>query len=1233
MHKWSTVQQQAIDQRSPHLLVSAGAGSGKTSVLVERVLTRILNDQLELDELLVVTFTEAAAAEMKGRIEEALYAAIKSPAGKRAASQLQLVDRAQISTLHSFCLSILRLGALELPVSPGFRVADGNEAAMLFEQVLTDWLDAWLDNANAARLTFVLRHGDIRGDQGFRKWLKQLYHYVRSQPAPNVFLQEMVSLYVENAQKPLHDMIYADLYAMRLSRQVNKAYDALRQAQNLCDMAGGPNNYMANLDVEIAATDHLRQLLMHKEFTKLADAQVMFTKLPANKEADEDIKKQVQKLRNDAKKTLAELYLRERTPAVLEQEVRESMDDVITLAAMIEDFSQAYAAKKQSLGIVDFQDLEHLAYDLLGHATMQSTIAEELNGRYKDIMVDEYQDTSPLQDAILQALTQFGGPSVFLVGDVKQSIYRFRMAEPGLFLEKIVDYRQDDHVIDMNENYRSRTEVVEAINLLFAQVFTPALGGLIYDQKAQMHALATYPKVPDVTTLASPVELHLVESGSLLTEDEADDEVDDDEDADDTQWLLEMHKTEREGLVIAARISAMMEENHAVYDAHDQQYRPLAYRDVAILLRADRTRINTLLGVLRKAGIPCAGNADSGFFSGYEIRLAHALLHIIDNPQQDIELISVLRSFIGEFTSQDLAQVRQWSEALFYDALRAFTSSEPTAELRVTWDKANRFLARLARWRTVARTTTLPETVSYVLRDSGLLAYFRVARGGLIRTANLSFLERMATVFDGIESHHVSSFIRYLDEHLENSELDLGGAAIFSENDNVVRLMTIHKSKGLEFPVVFVAGLGNKFNIRHDSPFYLHRKYGFGMKKTDLEQRERVPTVTSMALQELDEMESLAEEARVLYVAMTRARERLILVASARDASIWWQQWEARMQVSRGDYGGLSETILLQAKNFIDWIAPAILRAEKGKQHFAMTCWDKVTDFAEPAVEEHGNFDTVQRLLRFDPTILLAATPAEQLQLDALSPVILAAAEAGEVSSQSQVNAKISVTQWRHQMTASLVDLAHDDDTEIAEQMLFPTIATADWVELRPQFLLASQAPTPVEQGTLFHRFMQQIDVLSGSQTQAWFHAQWLRLLQEGVFTETEAQVVDWRWGYQFYRHQLGLRAWQQRDSLKREIPFTMAVPARTLDVAADAHDSVVVQGVVDALFEENGELVIVDYKTDQIRPDEDLQELASKYAISLQLYADAMAKGYDKPVREAWLYYARNDLAVRVIG
>ena len=479
MHKWSAVQQQAIDQRSHHLLVSAGAGSGKTSVLVERVLTRILNDQLELDELLVVTFTEAAAAEMKGRIEEALYAAIKSPAGKRAASQLQLVDRAQISTLHSFCLSILRLGALELPVSPGFRVADGNEAAMLFEQVLTDWLDAWLDNANTPRLTFVLRHGDIRGDQGFRKWLKQLYHYVRSQPAPSKFLQAMVSLYVENAQKPLHDMIYADLYAMKLSRQVNKAYDALRQAQNLCDMAGGPNNYMANLDVEIAATDHLRQLLMHKEFTELAGAQVVFPRLPANKEADEDIKKQVQKLRNDAKKTLTELYLGERTPAVLEQEVRESTDDVVTLAAMIEEFSQAYAEKKRLLGIVDFQDLEHLAYDLLGNVTMQSTIVQELNGRYKDIMVDEYQDTSPLQDAILQALAQFGGPSVFLVGDVKQSIYRFRMAEPGLFLDKIVDYRKANHVIDMNENYRSRTEVVEAVNLLFAQVFTPALGGLV----------------------------------------------------------------------------------------------------------------------------------------------------------------------------------------------------------------------------------------------------------------------------------------------------------------------------------------------------------------------------------------------------------------------------------------------------------------------------------------------------------------------------------------------------------------------------------------------------------------------------------------------------------------------------------------------------------------------------------------------------------------------------------
>ena len=1246
MTTWSILQQQAISKRSPQLLVSAGAGSGKTSVLVERVLTRILEDGMDLDQMLVVTFTEAAAAEMKARIEEALYTKTKVGMNKRAASQLQRIDHAQISTLHSFCLSVLRLGAVDLPVAPGFRIADGNEAAMVLEEVLTEWFDEWL-MAQEEHVDFALRHGEKRGDQGLRKWLKQLYHNVRSQPDSVEFLDEMVALYLDNANRPLQDMIYADLYANRVYLQVNRALRLMQEAERMCHLAGGPDNYVPKLQSEIELIRQLLHLTEKRSFSDMSSWKEPFSNLPPNRVADKTIKERIQKNRKDARKLIADLHLGERTPGVLEQQVKNGIADVRLLASMLADFSAAYQAQKRMLGIVDFQDLEHMAYDLLRKTDARSGVIQELSGKYQEIMVDEYQDTSPLQDAILQQLATLGEPIVFLVGDVKQSIYRFRMAEPGLFLQKAKAYLGSGNVIDMNENYRSRKEVVDAVNLLFGQLFTPVLGGLVYDDSAKMVPLANYPQESGILTLAAKVELHLVESGRLQIGDE--DEPDDGEGAAtdeepgaehddltrDDEWIQELEKMQREGLVIASRIMEMMNAGHAVYDASSKKYRPLEYRDFAILLRADRSRIDTLLGVLRKQGIPAAGNADSGFFAGYEIRLAHALLHVVDNPQQDIPFISVLRSFIGGFSSKELALTRSYSNGNFYEALCELNANEPASDItdRSLWEKAHLFLARLEDWRTVARTLPLPEAVSSLLRDGGLLAYFKVAPGGAVRIANLSYLERMASVYDSVGSHYFSKFVSYLDDHLENSELDLGGASVFSEHDNVVRLMTIHKSKGLEFPVVFVAGLGNQFNTRHDSTFYLHRKYGFGMKETRLDQRERIPTLTSMALQELDEKESLAEEARVLYVAMTRARERLVLLASAKGTNALLQQAMDDFSMTYASGKPLTDDQLLQAKRFLDWLLPAIFSSDEGLKYFSVKCWDKVEDFERPNEVDSDLSETTQRLLQFDPSLLAPTTPEEASQMNVIMSAMAAQMSEGDASSETNIYAKVSVTEWRKRVSAASAAHREEMNETNAEEASFLASPPFAWTEIRPRFVQGEKGLTPTEMGTLWHLFMQQMKIQEGTLDEAWFEAEWKRVISaKGV--EDQPEIRDlWKWGHQFFSGPLGTRVWQARDFLKREVPFTLSVQANTLDETADERDKVVVQGVVDTVFEEAGELVIVDYKTDRLGDHQKERELAEKYAIQLHLYADAMAKGYHKPVKEAWLYFARHDLPVRVIG
>ncbi len=1232
MTTWSKLQELAISKRSDHLLVSAGAGSGKTSVLVERVLRRILDDGIDLDQMLVVTFTEAAAAEMKGRIEQALYAKSKDEMNHRAASQLQRIDQASISTLHSFCLSVLRLGAVDLPVAPGFRIADGNETAMVLEEVLTDWFDEWLLSGQAEHLDFALRHGEKRGDQGLRKRLKQLYHYVHSQPDPDVFLKEMVALYLENANRPMQDMIYADLYAKRLYLQVNRALHLLQEAEHMSRLPGGPDNYVTKLQSEIERVHHLLYLIEKRSFAEISTWKDNFSTLPRNREADDVTKDRVKKARDAAKKLLSELYLGERSPEAMEQQVKSGIADVRLLASMIEEFAAAFQAKKRKLGIVDFQDLEHMAYDLLRKTEAGTGVTQELSGKYREIMVDEYQDTSPLQDAILQELAKLGNPSVFLVGDIKQSIYRFRMAEPGLFIQKAEAYRDADDVIDMNENYRSRKEVVNAVNHLFVQLFTPALGGFDYDDRAKMVSLANYPLESGINLLAAPVELHLVESGMLqmLVDNEladgegelAEEEIEEasNDSTGDAEWIQELQKVEREGLVIASRILEMMRAHHVVFDTAEKKYRPLEFRDIAILLRADKSRIDTLLSVLRHHGIPAAGNADSGFFAGYEIRLAHSLLHVVDNPQQDIPLLSVLRSFIGGFSSKDLAVTRSYSNASFFEALYVLHEREPASPHtdRNLWEKVHLFLTRLEDWRTVARTLPLPEAISFLLRESGLMTYFKVAPGGVLRSSNLSYLERMAAVYDSVGSHYFTRFVRYLDDHMENSELDLGGASVFSEHDNVVRIMTIHKSKGLEFPVVFIAGLGNKFNTRHDSTFYLHRKYGFGLKETRLEQRERVPTLTSLALQELDEMESLAEEARVLYVAMTRARERLVLLASAKEVNTMLQQELDRFSTLRTVGAAMMDDRLLQAKNYLDWMLPAILSSEEGMRDYTIKCWDKVEDFYRPDQEKSDRSDTLLRLLEFDPS-LLAPKTSEEEQLSAWMSDLITQGENAASPRASNIHAKISVTEWRKQVTEL--------------EMTTHASPASEWTEIRPRFLQAERGLTPAETGTLWHLFMQQMKIQACDPSETWLEAEWKRMLiLKGLENMAELREL-WRWGYRFFQNPLGKRMWRSRDYLKREVPFTLSVSAKSLDESADAMDIVIVQGVVDAVFEEAGELVIVDYKTDQIHGHADVNELVAKYLFQLRLYADAMTKGYHKPVKEAWLYFARQDLPVRVIG
>ncbi len=1230
-HRFSDQQERAITERGHSILVSAGAGSGKTSVLVERVQRLAMNEGIDLDRILIVTFTEAAANEMKERIAKALRGVLaEHPTDRQLIRQLHLLDRAQISTLHSFCLQVLRFAALQLPIDPGFRIADQQETMMLQFTVLDQLVAEWFTASNGAFKEFTLRYGDMFGDENLRTMILHLYAFARSQPQPHEWLTQAVADLARAVEVPIAESTVGIVFFSWCSEQLQAAQELIKEAFHLCaDEALKP--YRVALESDMALLDVALHDVNAKNYPKLQESLARsFVKLGRAPDADPEDKKQIQDLRSRVKKRVNRLTgtILARSDVEIQQEMAHTVPFMQTLIDLVWEFHVSYAEAKRSRSCVDFADLEHFAYQVLTTDTGQSSvIAEQIAEKYEQVLVDEYQDTSPIQDAILARIARRDHPTLFYVGDVKQSIYGFRMAEPGLFLEKYHDFqRRDGGVrIDLQDNYRSRREVVDAINYLFGQIFSPILGGITYDETARMNAAAIYPPLDQNTGVAG-VDVHLIDHSSNphahttqgIEEGDPDDENERIEHDADLGWQSAI---ELEARVAGQEILRLIENGTLVYDADSKHYRPLQWRDMVILLRSKAGRIDAILQVFRQLGIPCYGESDSGYYTSLEMKLILSLLQIVDNPRQDIPLATILRSPIGGFSTTDLAEIRLFEEhSDLFQALLVCSRHNEELGLR-----ARSFLAKLERMRTLARMQGIVETVKFLIQDTGLKDFVMGLRDGGMRVANLDQFVRQARAYDELEQHTFSGFVQFVLEHDMRSG-DAGSAGGVAEHDDVVRILTIHKSKGLEFPVVFLLNIEKSFRLNdHQLPIRFHKDLGFGPDFVDLKRKEKWKTIASVAVDALTSRQNLAEEARILYVAATRAREKLILVGAVRNLADTWTKWRSTALYEPSHIGPLRESVLLGAKQYLDWIGPAIYRSSQlGSPLFQVTLWGKEFDreLPRPRQTQKGQLDW-EAIARLTPG-QWPVGPEFLAESATWREKVLAQLWNNEERVVS-LSAKMSVTEWKNNW------IDQSDEAEGSGQL---SRLTRQVHFSRPRFMTQDSTLTASEKGSLFHTAMQHFKLTSGLTEGREVIRQMQELIRSGFLPGDALLHLEPEAFVGYFQSTLGQLMITNCDRVLREIPFTLAVPAAQLapHVAFShkiATEHVIIQGTVDCLIALEKGMILVDYKTDHEIKSE--SELVNRYELQLALYKVAMERAYSRPISGAYLYFMNGHKTVEI--
>ena len=1180
---WTKEQQEIIDSRNCDLLVAAAAGSGKTAVLVQHILSRILDGEhpIDVDKLLIVTFTKAAAAEMRERIEQAIAEEmVRQPEHEHLQKQAALIHHAHISTIDSFCMWVVKNHFHRLELDPDFRIGEEGEMKLLKADVIKDLLELKYQEEDAEFLRFADAYAGDKGDDNMVSLILQLYDFSRSAPWPEEWLVQCRNSFGKDLQS-LEELPWIPALHQEILRKIVSLQEQQTYALNtICRDEECPPEYAAmfRLDRELLAG--LLEAESFSDLTVRLSGIKFSTKPRKKKDANPRLEEACTVLRDFIKKEIGNLQGKYclGSPEQMLETIRRTHEPMNQLIDLTQEFAAAFQAAKKERNVADFADVQHMALELLAGP---SELAVELSRQFEEIIIDEYQDSNGIQEWILTAVSRAhqGIHNLFMVGDVKQSIYKFRMAKPELFVEKYNRYSADsgaaERKIDLSRNFRSRRTVLDDVNHLFYQLMGPHLGGIAYTKEAALYPAAPYPEAE------SEAEVEALATELIL--------VNGDEDAADSR--------EWEVSAIAGRIRSLVdpEMGMRLWDAKAGGYRPAAYRDIVILLRTMDGWADTFVQVLMGRGIPVAAQQKKGYFSAQEVQLILNLLRVIDNPRQDIPLMSVLVSPIGGFTNEEAALLAAEGEGQMEQIGRV--TGLYGACLSSSMPKAQAFLERLEHFRELAIHLSIYELLDRILDETDYGLYLAALPAGENRLANIEMLKEKALAFEQTSYHGIFQFNRYI-EQIQKYDVDFGEASLLSEQDNLVRITSIHKSKGLEFPIVFVAGTGKAFNLQDTrKSVILHEALGVASDWIDREHRLKHPSLWKRFVADQMVREAKGEELRVLYVALTRAKEKLILtgVLKSRNSDAKWK----RMELAKGfSARRLPDWYVAGGNSYLDWILMGMARDAHGIRQI--------------------DRDTVN--LAEGETWRLAYQAVLRREIEAIS-----GEESYDIESRD-VWKRLTEFQYPYEAAAKLRGTV--SVSEIKEQM---GLATEEERRKRNRTALIPETPgLGALKGTAYHKLMEKIPPKEGTDLEK-VKAYIQSFKEHGLLAGEVAAMIRPEAIVGFYQSPLGQRAIAAGKRRLTEQPFVMGIPANELDNRLQETELILVQGMIDACLEEVDGLVLLDYKTDRAE-DGDEERLLRNYRVQMEYYKKALEKATGKRVKEAWIYSFALETAISVL-
>lgn len=1217
--KWTKEQEQAIYEKNTNILVAAAAGSGKTAVLVERIINKIINENIDIDKLLVVTFTNAAASEMRERVLNAIYEKLENDSeNQNLQRQITLLNKASICTIDSFCLDVVRNHFYELDnVSPNFRIGDTTEIELLKQEIIEEIFEKKYEEEDKDFNTLINTYTSYRDDTPLKEIILKIYNYIQSNPFPEKWLNEKIEMFNLEGKKEEYSDFSNTVWGEELLKEVEEELiddiTALQDIEDSLSFDPELNKFWQTIRSDIDMLQTLKNNLDNWDRAYEISKNINFVTWP-RKKIESSIKEEAKIIRDDVKKKLNKvinkILICDSDEA--KQDIQDMYNVLDKLKYVILEFQEEFSKRKRERNIVDFNDIEHFALKILLKETEEGKIeptdvAKKYKEKYIEMAIDEYQDSNLVQEYILNAVSK--GDNIFMVGDVKQSIYKFRQAMPELFLDKyknykkIEDKKQEDNLkIKLFKNFRSRENVLKFTNLIFQDIMSNLLGDIEYNQEEYLNLGAQYPEEKqNLNTEINIIDLkeNEEEQSNVSTEDL-------NENVENEEQQERIEDIELEARFVANKIREIVQNKYQIWDAKKDKYRDIKYKDIVVLLRSTSNIAPIFEQEIIRLDMPVFSDSSQEYLDSIEIQTIMSLLKIIDNPMQDIPLVTVLRSNIGKFTDDELVEIRLSDKYENYYTCMKKAKLDVNPKLK---DKIQRFFELIEEWRKEQEYLSLDELIWKIYIDTGYYNYVGLMPNGALRQANLKMLFQRAKQYESSNFKGLYNFINFI-EKLRLSSGDLGAAKLIGENDDVIRIMSIHKSKGLEFPVVFLSSTGKQFNLMDlNQNILLHQEMGIGVKYINYERQVQYDTLTKTAMRNKILVETLSEEMRILYVALTRAKEKLFITGLSKDYEKEAENIEKQICRYPKYLDKINPILVKKYKRYLDWIMLVYNYEKETAKNFVnfniykkkelLNSFENIKkeeidakEFLEKQDVDNDKIKKIEEILNWSYDYELSTTIPTKTSVTKIKQM------------QNEENIETTLDNY-------LIDVEKDEkNKEKVQENSLP----------KPKFLRKEDDDkiTSAQKGTLVHLCLQKLN-----EKQEYTLQEIKDLINElelkQIITNKESRSISTYKILAFTKSTI----WKELRKAKvveKEKPFYINIPAKEI-YNQEIEEDILVQGIIDLYYiNENDELVLVDYKTDYVEKGKE-EELLNKYRKQLDLYKRALESALNRKVDKVYIY------------